>query len=264
MKTLGLKTDMIFHHFGAEVTQRKNYTVIKTPDRPTYFWGNYLIFDRPPQAGDLQPWIRAYEKEFGIEQGFMALTWDSTQQGETWAFEAQGFELQTASILSMQSASELHSPQYPNTAIEIRPLRTQRDWFQYKDVHFAPDWPYGSDAGQRQFLSRAAQELRDMGDAGLGQRFGAFLKDELVAELGVYWAGKVGRFNSVGTHRNHRRQGICQTLVHEVSQRMFQKGLETLVIEADCGDPAERIYSSLGFKPTETRYALEWYDKSKF
>ena len=55
------------------------------------------------------------------------------------------------------------------------------------------------------------------------------------------------------------RQGICGTLVHQASSLALRDyGISTLVLEADPGYHAARIYESVGFKPGETTYSLEW------
>lgn len=51
--SLGYRTDLIFHRFEGEVTDRGHYLVIHTPSNPSYRWGNLLIFDAPPEAGIL-------------------------------------------------------------------------------------------------------------------------------------------------------------------------------------------------------------------
>lgn len=47
-KSLGLRTDMIFHRFSAQVDDRGDYVVIRTPSRPDYLWGNCLIMRAAP------------------------------------------------------------------------------------------------------------------------------------------------------------------------------------------------------------------------
>lgn len=102
--------------------------------------------------------------------------------------------------------------------------------------------------------------LREMTDAGLGKRYGAFVEGRLVADLGIYRSGSLGRFNDVSTHRDFRRQGICSTLVHRASKTAFAEGVSRLVLVADQGSQAERIYRSLGFEMTEKEVGLQWVD----
>lgn len=54
IRSLGRKTDLIFARFSGTVEDKGFYTLVKTPSNPGYHWGNYIIFDRPPQGGDLK------------------------------------------------------------------------------------------------------------------------------------------------------------------------------------------------------------------
>lgn len=263
-QSLALQTDLIFNRFSGQVFNNKHYTAIKTPAHPDYFWGNYLIFPQAPQKEDRQLWLNAYENEFGPpeKQGFIALTWDSPQKGTVQPFLDWGFELQRSDILCARPET-LNKGRF-NSELTIRPLISKTDWQAYQHVHFDPDWPYGSAEQQKQFLDRSCSELYDMVQTGIGMRFGAFFGTECVGELGVYWQGNVGRFNTVGTHPKFRRRGVCSTLVYSVSQQMFQRGLETLVIEADQEEAAGRIYRSLGYQLSEQHYGLQWHDSKRF
>jgi len=95
-----------------------------------------------------------------------------------------------------------------------------------------------------------------------GHWYGAFIGDRLVADLGVFHDGQgLGRYQSVETHPDFRRQGIAATLVYEAGTRAIaEHGLHTLVIIAeDEGDPS-RLYRSLGFEPTEKSMGLLWWE----
>jgi predicted GNAT family acetyltransferase len=106
------------------------------------------------------------------------------------------------------------------------------------------------------------KRYRRMGQAGLGEWFGAFLDGRLVADLGVFTDGSVGRFQSVGTHPGYRRRGICGTLVHQASRHAFERiGVETLVMVADEHYFAAKIYESVGFQRTEKQVGLDWWEK---
>ena len=266
LKSMALRTDLLFNRFSGEVIDRKEYLVVKTASRPNYFWGNYLIMKDPPREGDLGNWIGLFEKEIGSknDRGFVTLTWDSVdgEEGVIQPFSDLGFSIQRSMILT---AEEVHCPPKYNPDISIRPLESEEDWESYIDIHYSPDWEYGSDESQKEFLKNEYEHFRTMVDSGVGIRLGAELGGKLVGDLGIYWDGDVGRFNSVGTHRDFRRQGVCSTLVYLASEYAFEnRGIKKLVMEADEEYHAAKIYESIGFIPTEKLTMLEWYDKSKF
>ena len=105
---------------------------------------------------------------------------------------------------------------------------------------------------------------RKMAQAGLGAWFGAFLENQLVADLGLFFEAGVGRFQQVETHPDFRRRGICGTLVYHSSRFGFEKmEARTLVMVADEHYHAARIYESVGFRPKERQVGLDWWDKTK-
>lgn len=116
--------------------------------------------------------------------------------------------------------------------------------------------------GYRAFKERQMARYRGMVRAGLGHWFGAFLEGRLVADLGVFRDGELGRFQSVGTHPNFRRRGICGTLVYRAASYAYEAmGIRTLVMVADEHYHAARIYESVGFRPTEKQRGLGWWNK---
>lgn len=265
LRSLSLRTDLIFDRFSGVVIDRGDYLAIKTDARPDYYWGNCLIMNEPPKEGDLERWVDLFEKEIGSrdERGFIALTWDSVdgEQGAVKPFTEFGFSILQSTVLTAQSVR--HPPKF-NSNLRVRPLVSDEDWDQYIDIHFEPDWEYGDADSQRQFLTAERDCLRAMTDSGLGVRLGVEQDDKLIGDAGVYWEKDLGRFNSVSTHRNYRRQGACSTLIYMASTLAFEtKGLKTLVMEADEGYHAAHIYESVGFVPTEKLVKLEWRAKSQ-
>jgi RimJ/RimL family protein N-acetyltransferase len=263
LKSLLLCTDLIFHRFAGEVEVKPDYTVIRTPSQPDYFWGNYLILPGPPSLGDYALWLAAFEREIGAreQRGFMALTWDG-RDGEAGAVEPfleAGFALQRSTGLVIASPEQLQQPPHLNPNLQWQILSSASDWLASDQVHFDPDWPYGHADAQRAFIATQRQSAQAMVDAGLGLRFCAKIADQVVADLGIYWDGSLGRFNNVSTHPHFWGQGICQSLVYYAAQYVFAEcGLRTLVIEAESDSQAGRIYQRLGFVATEQKLALEW------
>jgi len=51
-RSLGWRTDLIFARFDGEVSPRSDHLVIRTPHNPGFWWGNFLLFDHAPRAGE--------------------------------------------------------------------------------------------------------------------------------------------------------------------------------------------------------------------
>ena len=99
-----------------------------------------------------------------------------------------------------------------------------------------------------------------MSEAGLGHWYGAYLGDKLVADLGIFCDDRLGRYQSVGTDPLYRKRGICGTLVFRAGEMATEEfALENLVMEADPGYHAARIYESVGFEVCEENYSLSWW-----
>ena len=248
----------------AQITDKGSYIVVRTPDRPDYFWGNYIIMSSAPCPDSYSHWLAIFESEIGPKSktGFVAITWDSPgNQGHCAPFTDKGFTLQTSIVLS---ASRVNTPPKSNPHVAIKPLQTESDFAQAIDVHFNPDWQYSSEQDQIKLLKDSAKCLRKLIDARTAICIGAFQGDKLTAVVEMYYNDALCILDSLVTHRDHRRQGICSSLVHYASQyALTQLNCQTLTLEADKEYHAAKIYESIGFRPTETLHRLEWYDKSK-
>ena len=63
------------------------------------------------------------------------------------------------------------------------------------------------------YLARRNAGRRDQITRGIGQWFGAFDGDRIVAQLGMFHDGSLARYQSVETRATHRRRGICSALL---------------------------------------------------
>lgn len=258
---LSHKTDLLVSEFAGNITDKGDYLVIKTPLRPNFFWGNYIIFPEEPGDGDYQKWTDIYKYEFDNNPGFMALTWDTSNEGLTEEFIKNGFKLSKCEVLR---AEEFVKPQKYNNNVEIRELISENDWDQFVEVHTDDSWQFSPDT-----LSGFLEQLRDSAkkivESGKGKRFGAFLDGKLIGEAGIYYDGNIGRYNEVATHPDHRRQGVCGTLIYNTARIATESmGLKTLVMVAADSYRAAKIYKTVGFKVCEEQIELEWYDEKGY
>lgn len=261
IKSLGRRTDLIFANFSGQVIDKGDYTLIQTPINPGFHWGNYIIFDKAPQAGDLQRWKEIFRKEFPYYPKIHHYTFswdvDDEQKGECEQFVEAGFELDRAVVLT---ADRVNLPLNPNHEITIRKISSEEDWEAVYDLHMICADPKYLNGSYEDFQRASIIEYRKMSDADRGGWFGAFLEQQLVGGLGLFHESGLGRYQSVMTHPKFRKQGICGTLVHHAANIAFDEyGVKTLVMEADAGYHAARIYESVGFAKKEHNYALSWW-----
>jgi ribosomal protein S18 acetylase RimI-like enzyme len=259
VKSLGYRTHLIFPGFDGEIIDRGSYTVIRTPSNPTFYWGNFLLFEDPPAEGDFPRWTELFAREIGIPPATKHMTfgWDTVkgEQGEVAPFLENGFRLARSTIMTKR---KLIPPAHPAEDLVVRPLETDEDWAQSVQNQVVTREPEFAEDEHRNFRRRAMDRYRKMAARGMGNWFGGFLGSRLVTDLGIFNTGKLGRYQSVQTHPDFRRRGYAGTLVYEASRyAMEHYGLDTLVIVAETDSAAGRLYQSQGFAETEHQIGLE-------
>ena len=253
LQSLGYRTDLIFARYSGEVHDRGNHLVIRTLSNPTFWWGNFVIFDRAPEAGDLERWLDVFHQEIPYAK-HIAIGWDGQEPGEVGAFVQLGLDFQESIVMTAQ---RVYAPPKANTDAEYRMLESEADWDQWLELRMACRDRHEPE-GYRVYLENKRHEYRKMSTDGRGGWFGAFLDGQMVCGMGLYTDGEIARFQSVETHPEHRRLGLCGSLVHHTATRGLEDfGASTLVMLADPEYHAARIYESVGFKPTEKAFALE-------
>jgi GNAT superfamily N-acetyltransferase len=261
VKSLGYRTDLIFPAFDGEIIDRGGYLVIRSPANPTFYWGNFLLFSQPPQEGDFGLWQDLFGSEIGAppETQHQVFGWDSPEgeEGVVRPFLQAGFRLNCDVVLT---GSETRGPARSSDLVSVRALKTDSDWEQAVDNQVVCREPEFEEGGYREYRKKQMDRYRNMVASGLGDWFGAFVDQGLVADLGLFHDGGVGRFQSVQTHPDFRRRGIAGTLIFRAGRQAVAKyDLHTLVIVAEQASGAARLYESLGFQPAEKQLGLEWW-----
>jgi len=266
--SLGWRTELAFARFDGRVVDAGDHLVVRTPTNPTYWWGNYLLFPRPPREGEAADWIARFEDEirrgqpasrhlaFGVDaSGDFSLPAD---------FVAQGLTMQGNVVLTR--GLEDGGPRVePPPAGVFAPLDLARDAGAVVDKHVIVDAGRFETCGYRVYAAKQMARYAAMDAAGLGHWFGWWV-DAPAANDGSPSAGRVlaascglfrcdvgldrpvGRFQYVSTHPDWRRRGLCRALVAAACRHAHARmGLEDLVMMADPDDVAIGIYESLGF-----------------
>jgi ribosomal protein S18 acetylase RimI-like enzyme len=264
LRSLGYRSDLIFPKFDGEILDRGDYLAISTPSNPTFYWGNFLLFRDPPAEGDAERWKRLFAEEIGhrLRANHIAFGWDSPEgeEGASRAFLDEGFERIKSIVLT---TDRVEAPPKYNRQVIVRPLTEDWEWEKATRAQVDCRGPgFGLEAYQV-FKGDQMRRYRRMSRAGLGHWFGAFLGDELAADLGVFVDGDLARFQNVETRPEHRRLGICGALVHQAClYALARLGAKNLVMVADEEYHAAKIYESAGFKPRELQVGLQWSPRS--
>jgi ribosomal protein S18 acetylase RimI-like enzyme len=226
--SLAFRTDLaMLEHSGSSVEDRGTHLVVRTPDNPTYWWGNFLLLHQPPADADAaREWLATFESEFTTARHrTFGVDGQDGSRDDLAPFAELGLTLDVSTVMT---ATSVHEPPRPNTIATYRRLETDADWQQQIEMTMA-----GEDEG--------------------------YEDERLLASMGLFTASPgLARFQSVKTHPDARGRGLAGTLVHRVSRYGFDElGAQTLVMVADPDYLAIRIYRSVGFADTERQLQAE-------
>jgi ribosomal protein S18 acetylase RimI-like enzyme len=252
----GLPLDTLFQ-------RREDHLVIRSPENPGHYWGNLLIFDDAPSAGDGARWEQLFDAEFADEPRVRhrTFTWDRGDgaQGAAHAeFEARGYDIQQM-VGMVASAQEVRA--HPRAsrevlvrALDARPGGDQQLWEQVVEIQVAGRDDRISEQALREHRRKRHEELRALFRARGGGWYVALDPSgrEVLASCCMVMNGPRASVHDVDTAEPHRRRGICSRLVVEAVHEVARLGaVERFVIAADPDYHALGLYESLGFRATE-------------
>ncbi|OUS05693.1 hypothetical protein A9Q96_10860 [Rhodobacterales bacterium 52_120_T64] len=254
----GIQSDFIFHKFAGVTTDFGDCISVRTPKNPDYFSGNFLLFQRPPDLADFANWIEKFETVFAPypavrHHTFQWLPTTTPDPAVLEEFKHAGFTIDETSVLA---ARTVHDDKPAPEGVEFRQIRTDAEWLAVIDAQTRDGFPKIPMSEYRRYKEATFANYREMSEQGLGGWWGAFKGKVLVADLGLFFGEGVGRFQSVETSPEHRRQGICRAMVSHVSNQALaaHQGI-TLLMHADAHDVARGIYCSVGFVEIEVIHA---------
>jgi len=261
---VGWQSHLLACQFGAEIAERDDCIVLRTPTNPTYYWGNCLILAAAPRDDDLPHWLARFEAEIASlqpESRHLAFGTNAPALVEDLpAWRAAGIdEFDTTAVLTLEPADLLPPPQARGTpGLELRALVLPDELELAVEAQVATrDESFEAD-GYRAYRQAAMQRVTQMQAAGTASWFGALAGAVLAADCGLVHDGRLGRFQHVRTQVAWRRRGLCRALVHHVCRHAFHRlGLQRLVMCADPYDVAIGIYRSVGFVEVERLWCLQ-------
>ena len=254
--SLANRTDLaMLERSGSLITDRGTHLVVRTPDNPTFWWGNFLLLpDAPTEEGAAAEWLGEFERAFpDARHRTFAIDRTTGTVDDLGAFIALGLDAEASSVMT---AEVVHAPPRPNTEATYRPLSSDDDWAQQIELARAGEDEAGYDLP---FVTARTRAERRLVEGGYGAWWGGFEGDRLLASMGLFTASEgLARFQNVKTHPDARGRGLAGTLVHRVSRYGFDElGAGTLVMVADPDYLAIRIYRSVGFAESERQLQVE-------
>ncbi|HEX4564689.1 MAG TPA: GNAT family N-acetyltransferase [Solirubrobacteraceae bacterium] len=261
-RSLVRATELDVLPLGRVLVRRDGYLAVRSPGNPGHYWGNYLLFDDPPQPGDAERWEALFAQEFADDPriGHRTFAWDRGDGALGAAreeFTSRGYEVEILVGLVAPAGAVAAHPR-ASTAVTVRALDPARGadmdvWEQVVELQVAGEDRFPEDV-HRAFCVDRMEELREMFRAGRGAWYVALdaHREEVLGSCGVVVTAERGRFQAVDTAEAHRRKGICSRLVVEAAHRAASDHrARQLVICADPHYHALGLYESLGFAPAE-------------
>ena len=250
IQSLAFRTDLaLLQLAGSEVEDHDTHVVVRTPDNPTFRWGNFLLLPSPPAAADVPAWEELFVRAFpGADHRAFGVSTAQGSRDDLAPLVEAGLSVDAPTVMT---ATSVHEPSRPNLEATYRPLVGDADWEQQVELMLT-----GEEAadGREFVVVRTAAQRRAVA-SGAGAWWGAFVGDRLLSSMGLFRASPgLCRFQEVRTRPEARGRGLAGTLVHRISRHGFDElDAHTLVMVADPDDLAIRVYRSVGFEDTETQ-----------
>ena len=251
-------TDLELSAVDGQVNHFDSFIQVRSPDNPGYYWGNYLLFPEPPEVDQLTVFIDKFRDQFQEfpDVKHVLLRWD----GAALAVDVLG----RAKDLNLvpDHGFELIANTLPDPdpgKVEIRPINFSADFELVTALNILCDPQEESDSdGYRLFKQRLRNSWRVRVEAEKMRWWGAFVGDRLVGQCGmVICSDHLGRYQSIETHPDYRRQGICTALVSKVRRHaMENEGCRAELLGAEPKGHALGLYQKLGFTIQDTQWGL--------
>jgi GNAT superfamily N-acetyltransferase len=256
IESLAFRTDLALLQLGgSEVEPHESYVAVRTPNNPTYRWGNFLLLETAPSSAELPDWEIVFTQTFpDAHHRTYGIATAHGSREDLVALAKMGLSVEASTVMTA-GATAVRDPPRPNRAATYRRLATDADWQQQVDLALSGD----EQSSERTFVVTKAATQRRIAESGAGTWWGAFVGDRLLSSMGLFQANAgLCRFQDVKTHPDARGQGLAGTLVHEISRCGIEElGASTFVMVADPEYLAVRVYRSVGFQDTETQLQAE-------
>lgn len=262
-RSLVWATDLDTLPLDRVVEERDRYLLVRSPGNPAHYWGNLLLFEDPPAAGDGARWEGLFEAEFGDEPRVRHRTFawdrvDGTAGAAREEFAARGYDVEETVGL-VAEAAQVRAHARANREVVVRALdpsagADEELWSAVVELQVASRDEGHDEEEYRLFTRARLEDRRALFRAGRGAWYVAVdpPSGDVAASCGVVVTAGRGRFQVVDTALAYRRRGICSRLVVEAALLSVERyGAERFVIAADPGYHALGLYESLGFERAE-------------
>jgi ribosomal protein S18 acetylase RimI-like enzyme len=256
LTSLFLRTEMIFWRELSQIEDIGEAIIIRTPQNPTWNWGNLLVLASPPKLEEIPKWLRVIDEKLLIEPKttYRMMTWQSgpAEESVVQQLKEEGLKSTLGQILTLRT---LLPPRHSNPNVIVKEITGDDPlWKEVLAINieaFSPGFP-----NYEVFATRNIEEHRKMIAKGLGKWYVAMVGGEAAGTVGIYPGEGVYRYQEVAVREKFRRQSVASTMVYEAARRaLVERADHTQVMVADDEKDAIRVYKSLGFELDSISYA---------
>jgi hypothetical protein len=192
------------------VERRDGYLLVRSPGNPAHYWGNLLLFDEAPEAGDAPRWEARFDAAFGDEPRVRHRTfaWDRTDGMAGAAreeFATRGYDIdESIGLVAEADGLRAHPRENRDVVVRLLDPATDRDealWDAVVELQVA-NREEGHDEHDYRAYSRARlEDLRALFRSGRGAWYVAVdpARGDVAATCGVVVTRGRGRFQAVDT-----------------------------------------------------------------
>ena len=235
------RSDFMFHRVSGKVTFKDNYFDICTESNPDFIWGNYYAFLTPAA---IKKHNQRLESKSLSKRGFLAFSYNADHKDLNLIneYQTKGFDVDIdEGMIRTESMIEIK-----NENLSLGIVSTDDDWQAVIQNQLVS---MGLTKDESVFLEKRFIDYRKMVENGEGHWFFAKKDGRIVGDLGLFLDDDNARFQQVGTVKEARNQGVCQSLVCFAGNYCLNKlRMKSLMIVAGEGSQAQYIYQKLGFK----------------
>lgn len=254
LASLALRSELLTLSGISHLTWHDGYFVQTTPSEPNFWMGNQIILTDTSLDGNEA--FAVFEAHFP-DAAHRCVVWDILGLDPTTltGFAALGRRIEGFDTMTLQGT--LRDVPVPD-GIVLRALDGPQDWAKAEALQAEVGIEEGYDGDTHgPYIARRNAGRRVQIDKGIGQWFGAFDGDQIVASMGMFHDDKIARYQSVETRITHRKRGICSALLrHAALWALNREPNAEVVIVAEADTAAGRLYRSMGFAHAETIYGV--------
>ncbi|HVS45527.1 MAG TPA: GNAT family N-acetyltransferase [Verrucomicrobiae bacterium] len=241
------RSDLVTAPLDMVRTQIAGGFIDQTRDRPNFWHGNRIVLNAPPAKRDYQRWIARHREAFAWreQQLPVVVTWYERYVARPHESRDESIERSTGFL------APLAPPEPP------RPVGLQSATVDTSEL-----WDGLGTLAERVYPEHGAfnrwrvSTLRELTQRGLG-RVRVLLDSNgvPVSAVGAFSRNGIARFSGVITDPRYRQRG-CASYLIAATLRDFRDINDRIVIAAETGSDAERLYVGLGFEPFATICSL--------